>query len=43
MVKVLLVFIIEFSVVLLFIILLKKYILVRRTKQNKNKINNKKR
>jgi hypothetical protein len=41
MVQVLLVFVIEFSVVFLFLILLKKYIFIRRSKQDQNTIKNK--
>jgi hypothetical protein len=42
MALVLLVFVIEFSVVLVFLILLKKYILVRKKRQDPNNIKNKK-
>jgi hypothetical protein len=42
MTLVLLVFVIEFSVVLLFLILLKKYIFVRRKGQNQNNIKKRK-
>jgi hypothetical protein len=42
MTLVLLVFVIEFSVVLLFLILLKRYIFVRRKGQNQNNSKNKK-